>query len=54
MLKLMTRIIIEYISNQILISEEQQGFNRSTIDAKFILRQIIEKAIEFNKLASWT
>ena len=32
---------------------EQQGFryNRSTIDAIFILREIAEKAIEFNKAA---
>jgi len=33
------------------ISEEQQEFrfNRSTVDAIFILRQMIEKSIEFNK-----
>lgn len=37
--------------NKIKISEEQQGFrpNRSTIDAVFILRQMIEKSIEFQK-----
>lgn len=52
MLKLITKIITKH-SDQILTSEEQQGFrnNRSTIDATFILRQIIEKAIEFNKPA---
>ncbi|XP_057672917.1 uncharacterized protein LOC130904270 [Diorhabda carinulata] len=35
------------------ISEEQQGFrkNRSAIDAIFVIFQIKEKAIEFNKTA---
>ena len=37
----------------LLIPEEQQGFrrNRSTIDAIYIVRQIVEKALEFNKPA---
>lgn len=35
------------------MSEKQQGFrkNRSTIDAIFILRQVVEKAIELDKPA---
>lgn len=49
--KLLTKIITKKIMNKIKISEEQQGFrpNRSTIDAVFILRQMIEKSIEFQK-----
>ena len=51
-LKLFTKILSETISHTGIV-EEQQDFrrNRSTIDAVFILRQIIEKAIEFNKPA---
>lgn len=51
-LKLLTKIIADEVT-QTGISEEQQGFrqNRSTIDAIFILRQITEKSIEFNKTA---
>lgn len=34
-------------------SEKEQGFrrNRSTIDAIFTIRQFVEKAIKYNKLA---
>lgn len=37
--------------SRIDITEEQHGFrrNRSTIDAIFIVRQMIEKSIEYNK-----
>ena len=51
-LKLFTKILSEAIADT-GIEEEQQGFrrNRSTIDAIFIVRQIVEKAIEFNKPA---
>lgn len=49
--KLFTKILTNKISSQVNISEEQQGFrrNRSTVDAIFTLRQMIEKSIEFNK-----
>lgn len=49
--KIMTKILTQKINNKVYFQEEQQGFrtNRSTIDAIFILRQLIEKAIEFNK-----
>ena len=53
-IKLLTKIIIQHLSCTVSINEEQQGFrqNRSTIHSTiFILRQIIEKSIEFNKLA---
>lgn len=52
MLKLFTKIIADEVAST-GISEEQQGFrkNRSTTDAIFILRQITEKAIEFDKPA---
>lgn len=52
--KLLTKILAKEIA-QTGINEEQQGFrqNRSTVDAIFILRQISEKAIEFDKTASW-
>lgn len=50
-LKLFTKIIVNRIRYKVTTSEEQQGFraNRSTVDAIFIVRQLIEKAIEFNK-----
>ena len=46
----MTRIILEKLQPYLKINEEQQGFrpNRSTTDAIFIVRQIVEKAIEYN------
>lgn len=52
-LKLLTKILSQNLTEQININEEQQGFrrNRSTVDAIFILRQIIEKSIEYNKPA---
>ncbi|KAI4474607.1 hypothetical protein M0802_015536 [Mischocyttarus mexicanus] len=51
-MKVFTKILSEVVA-QTGISEEKQGFqkNRSTTDAIFILRQIAEKAIEFNKIA---
>lgn len=50
-LKILTKILTKRETNKSNISEEQQGFrrNRSTIDAIFILKQLIEKTIEFNK-----
>lgn len=52
-MKLFTRILATIIEEKIPISEEQQGFRRniSTTDAIFAVRQIIEKSIEFDKLA---
>lgn len=49
--KLLTKILSAKLTHQVGTSEEQQGFrtNRSTIDAIFILRQLVEKSIEFNK-----
>lgn len=49
--KLFTKIISTKITTNACINEEQQGFraNRSTIDAIFILRQIVEKSIEYAK-----
>lgn len=49
-LKLMTKIISNEITNKYNIREEQMGFrqNRSTTDAIFVIRQITEKAIEFD------
>ena len=42
--------MLEKLQPKLNISEEQQGFcqNRSTTDATFIIRQVVEKAIEFN------
>ena len=50
MLKFLTKIFEKEIADTRLC-EEQQGFrkNRSAIDAIFTIRQITEKAIEFNK-----
>ena len=52
-MKLLTKIITQHLSSTVSINEEPQGLrqNRSTIDAIFILRQIIEKSIKFNKPA---
>ena len=52
MSKFLTKIFEEEIADT-GICEEQQGFrkNRSAIDAIFTIRQITEKAIEFNKPA---
>lgn len=51
--KLFTKLILNQLLKHISPREEQQGFrkNRSTTDAIFIVRQIVEKAIEFNKPA---
>lgn len=48
-MKLFTKILATRVSDT-GIAEEQQGFrqNRSTTYAIFIIRQITEKAIEFN------
>lgn len=42
-LKLLTKILVIKISTKVGISEEQQRFrpNRSTVDAIFILRQLM-------------
>lgn len=52
-LKAFTKTILQEISKTIQIRDEQQGFrkNRSTIDAIFIVRQIVEKSLELNKPA---
>jgi len=52
-MKLFTKIICCIISEQIPIMEEQQVFrqNRSTTDAIIIIRQIVEKSIEYEKPA---
>ena len=52
-LKLFTKVILSKLVTYIQPREEQQGFrkNRSTTDANFIIRQIIEKSIEFNNPA---
>jgi hypothetical protein len=49
--KVLTKILSTKIIERVGISEEQQGFyqNRSTVDAIFIIRQLAEKSIEFNK-----
>jgi len=52
-LKLFTRVVLRKLLQYIQPREEQKGFrkNRSTTDAIFIVRQIAEKAIEFNHTA---
>ena len=52
-LKLFTRVILSKLLTYVQPKEEQQGFrkNRSTTDAIFIMRQIVEKSIEFNNPA---
>lgn len=49
-MKLFTGIIADSICDLVPINEQQQGFRkkRSTTDAIYVIRQIIEKAIEFN------
>lgn len=49
-LKLLIKILSQKINNHINI-KQQQNFqqNRSTVDAIFILRQLVEKSIEFDK-----
>lgn len=49
--KLLTKILTKKITDKVPMCEEQQGFrsNRSTLDAIFILQQLIEKSVEFNK-----
>jgi len=46
-LKLLTAIIKDKLDT----AEKQQGFrkNRSTVDVTFIVRQIVEKSVEYNK-----
>jgi len=52
-MKPFTRIMASFIATRLPNCEEQQGFwkNRSTTDAIFIIRQVVEKAIEFSKSA---
>ena len=52
-LKLLTKIITNKINGLISLQDEQQGFRsgRSCTDAVFVLRQITEKSIEYNKPA---
>lgn len=50
-MKLFTKILTDIIQKYTNTSEEQQGFrkNRSTLDAIYIIRQLIEKSIEYDK-----
>lgn len=50
-LKLFTTVIKNILEEIVDAAEEQQGFrrNRGTTDAIFMIRQLSEKAIEFNK-----
>lgn len=52
-MKLFTRILGQHILQHTKLCEEQQGFrkNRSTVDAVFVVRQVIEKSIEYDKHA---
>ncbi|XP_045480919.1 uncharacterized protein LOC123685307 [Harmonia axyridis] len=52
-LKLITKIITNKINNIIFLSDEQQGFRsgRSCKDAVFVMRQIVEKSIQYNRPA---
>jgi hypothetical protein len=52
-LKLFTNILRLKLERQIENRDEQQGFrrNRSTTDAIFMLRQVKEKSLEYNKTA---
>ena len=52
--KLFSKIILNILLGFISPREELQGFgkNRSITDAIFIIRQLVEKAIEFNRPAS--
>ena len=49
-LKLLTKIIAKEITSITPTNEEQQGFrkNRSTTNALFIFRQLVEKSIEYS------
>ena len=49
----MTNVITNKLNSIISLSDEQQGFRsgRSCVDAVFVLRQIVEKSIEYNKPA---
>ena len=50
-LKIVTKIIQNKLIRILKLEDEQQGFRsgRSCVDAVFIMRQITEKAIEYNK-----
>ena len=52
-LKLTTKIITAKINSLTSLTEEQQGFRsgRSCTDAVFVIRQVTEKSIEYNKPA---
>lgn len=50
-LKLFTAVLKDILEEVVTTAEEQQGFrkNRGTTDAIFMVRQLMEKSIEFNK-----
>ncbi|XP_030768214.1 uncharacterized protein LOC115891795 [Sitophilus oryzae] len=52
-LKLTTKVITTKINDLTCLADEQQGFRsgRSCTDAVFVIRQITEKSIEYNKPA---
>ena len=52
-LKLTTKILTNIINSMITVSDEKQGFRtgRSCTDAVFVMRQIMEKSIEYNRPA---
>lgn len=52
-LKLTTKIITNKINRVTSLADEQQGFRsgRSCTDAVFVIRQVTEKSIEYNKPA---
>ncbi|KAK9881036.1 hypothetical protein WA026_014379 [Henosepilachna vigintioctopunctata] len=53
MLKLITKIFTTKINSITTLADQQQGFRtgRSCTDAIFVMRQVLEKSIEFNKPA---
>ena len=53
MMKLTTKIITAKINSLTSLTEEQQGFRSGKLctDAVFVIRQVTEKSIEYNKPA---